>query len=162
MFVEQGVQRTSLRQIAERLGISKPALYYHFASRDDLVNSIIQPLIEDMEAFVSAREASAPGARQLLEEYFDLVHAHRDVINMMVRELSTLKHLDLGQRMFEWRRRIMIILLGDDPPLDRQIRAVVALGGMSDTTVEFVDHPIDDVRQTAVSAAMDALGGSDA
>ena len=49
LFVEQGVQNTSLQQIADRLGITKPALYYHFASRDELVSSIIQPLLDEEE-----------------------------------------------------------------------------------------------------------------
>ena len=29
MFAEQGYERTSLREIAERLGVTKAALYYH-------------------------------------------------------------------------------------------------------------------------------------
>ena len=33
LFVAQGVQATSLQDIANELGITKPALYYHFASR---------------------------------------------------------------------------------------------------------------------------------
>ena len=43
LFSEKGVQRTSLQDIATRLGITKPALYYHFSSREELVRSILQP-----------------------------------------------------------------------------------------------------------------------
>nr|BFE84423.1 hypothetical protein GCM10020093_070240 [Planobispora longispora] len=60
LFLLQGVQNTSLKQISDRLGITKPALYYHFASRDDLVRSIIQPFMDELEAFVAERE---PGRR---------------------------------------------------------------------------------------------------
>ncbi|GAA3102655.1 TetR/AcrR family transcriptional regulator [Nonomuraea salmonea] len=111
LFVEQGVQNTSLRQISERLGITKPALYYHFSSRDDLVRSIVAPMIEDMERFVRDR---APGLqpRELLDAYFAMVWRHRDVIVMMVRELATLGQLDLGTRMFEWRRELIVMLMG--------------------------------------------------
>ena len=35
LFAEKGVQRTSLQDIADRLGITKPALYYHFGSREE-------------------------------------------------------------------------------------------------------------------------------
>jgi len=44
LFSERGVQQTSLRDIAERLGITKPALYYHFESRDALLENIVQPM----------------------------------------------------------------------------------------------------------------------
>ena len=34
LFTEQGYEGTSLREIAERLGVTKAALYYHFKSKD--------------------------------------------------------------------------------------------------------------------------------
>src|ERR1700733_7401802 len=36
LFLEKGYDKTSLREIAEQLGFSKAALYYHFASKDDI------------------------------------------------------------------------------------------------------------------------------
>jgi AcrR family transcriptional regulator len=57
LFAQQGVQRTSLQDIADKLGITKPALYYHFSSREELVRSIVQPLIDDGEQFVAEQEA---------------------------------------------------------------------------------------------------------
>src|SRR3984957_5239426 len=36
LFLEKGYEKTSLREIAEQLGFSKAALYYHFASKDDI------------------------------------------------------------------------------------------------------------------------------
>ncbi|WP_049570949.1 TetR/AcrR family transcriptional regulator [Nonomuraea sp. SBT364] len=156
LFARQGIQQTSLRQISERLGITKPALYYHFSSRDDLVRSIIQPMIDDVERFVAGRE---PGdARELLEDYFDLVWRHREVIAMMVRELTTLSYLDLGERMFAWRRRLIALLLGDELTVAEQIRATVGLGGMSDCAVEYAHLALDEVKPVAVEAAAAALG----
>ncbi|WP_246148748.1 TetR/AcrR family transcriptional regulator [Nonomuraea turkmeniaca] len=157
LFVQQGVQNTSLRQISDRLGITKPALYYHFASRDDLVRSIVQPLVEDVERFVAAREPGGD-ARELLEDYFELIWRHREVIVMIVREMSTLGYLDLGQRMFDWRRTLVRLLLGPDVTLEQQIRATVALGGMSDCSAEYADLPMEQVKPTAVEAATAALG----
>ncbi|MEU6720069.1 helix-turn-helix domain-containing protein [Nonomuraea sp. NPDC046802] len=155
LFIQQGVQNTSLRQISDRLGITKPALYYHFASRDDLVRSIVEPLVEDIERFAATR---GPGdARELLEDYFELMWRHREVIVMMVRDLSALGHLDLGARMFEWRRQVIALLFGDEPTTAQRIRASVALGGMSDCAVEYADLPLKEVKPTAVEAAAAAL-----
>lgn len=159
LFVERGLQQTSLRDVAKRLGITKPALYYHFDSREALVNSVIQPLIDDMEAFVVAREsAGLADARVLLSDYFDLLHHHRDLLTMLVRDLSTLAHLDLGARMMDWRRRLIGMLLGPDASLVGQIRGVVAIGGLSDCTVEFPDVAPARIKATAVEAACAALG----
>src|SRR5271154_7251580 len=37
LFTTQGYETTSLREIAEQLGFSKAAIYYHFASKADIL-----------------------------------------------------------------------------------------------------------------------------
>ena len=44
LFAEQGYEKTSLREIAERLGVTKAALYYHFKSKEDIVRSFTEEL----------------------------------------------------------------------------------------------------------------------
>ena len=54
-FAEKGYNHTSMGAIAEELGITRPALYYHFSSKEDLLLAtyeMIDPLIN-----VSADEA---------------------------------------------------------------------------------------------------------
>ncbi|MGW4892995.1 TetR/AcrR family transcriptional regulator [Kitasatospora sp. NPDC004240] len=41
LFSEQGYEQTSLREIADRLGVTKAALYYHFKTKDDIVHGIV-------------------------------------------------------------------------------------------------------------------------
>ncbi|MEV0201335.1 helix-turn-helix domain-containing protein [Nonomuraea sp. NPDC050691] len=164
LFVRQGVRETSLREIADSLGITKPALYYHFASREDLVRNIVEPLMEGMERFVAQREPpdgaeSEPhDPRELLGDFFDLAWEQREVLLMVVRELPALAPLELAERMFTWRRRLIRLLLGPDPTVAARIGASVALGGMSDCVVEYADLPLEDVKGPAVEAAAAALG----
>lgn len=159
LFAQRGTQQTSLQDIAGRLGISKPALYYHFDSRDALLAAIVQPLLDDLDAFIVAHELSTPiEPRALLSDYFDLLHRNRDLLAMLVRDLATLGVLDLGVRMINWRHRLITLLLGPGAPLPAQVRAVVAIGGMSDCTVEFPDVPMERIKATAVEAASAALG----
>src|SRR5437016_2198147 len=42
LFAGQGYDKTSLREIAERLGVTKAALYYHFKSKEDIVTSLVE------------------------------------------------------------------------------------------------------------------------
>lgn len=41
LMAEKGIKKTSLADIARAVGISKGTLFYHFASKDDLVNDIL-------------------------------------------------------------------------------------------------------------------------
>ncbi|MFI9812918.1 TetR/AcrR family transcriptional regulator [Saccharothrix variisporea] len=158
LFLKQGLQRTSLQEIADRIGVTKPALYYHFASREDLVRSIIEPLVADGDAFVLAAERDQPHPRELLERYFALNHQHRDVVMLIVRELTALQDLGLVEKVFDWRHRLARLLVGPDLPFDGAVRATVALGGLADTVVVFPDAPFDALCEVAVDAAMAALG----
>jgi AcrR family transcriptional regulator len=159
LFARQGVQQTSLRDIADQLGITKPALYYHFDSREALVRSIIAPLVEELEAFIVAREAGPrPEPRALLADHFELLFRNREVLMMLVQDLTQLAELDLATRMLEWRRRLIALLIGPDAPLAARIQAIVAIGGMSDCALELASVPFEQVQPLALEAACAALG----
>ncbi|GAB3213740.1 TetR/AcrR family transcriptional regulator [Marinactinospora thermotolerans] len=159
LFAEQGVQRTSLRQIAERLGLTKPALYYHFSSREELVRSLIQPLVDDVESFLARVEAEEDvDPRTLLAGYYDLYLRHRRITALVAREPDVLGYLDFAARVADWRLRLIALLAGPDPSLEDRARAVVAIGGLADCTLVFIGMPPEELRSAALNAACAALG----
>jgi AcrR family transcriptional regulator len=162
LFSQKGVQRTSLQDIADRLGITKPALYYHFSSREDLVRSIIQPLIDEGERFISGHERRRKSLRatprELLEGYFDFHYKHRGDLLLVVAELTTLADLGLIDRMLGWRGRLTKLVFGSRPTLEQSTRAVIAFGGLQDCCLQFPDTGYDELRLATVDGAMAALG----
>ena len=159
LFVAKGVQSTSLQDIADRLGVTKPALYYHFASREELVRSIVQPLIDDGERFIAEREAARDNdARALLEGYFDFHYEHRADLVMLVAELSTLAELGLIDKLLAWRDRLGKLVFGSRPTLAQSTRAVIAFGGLQDCCLQFPDTPERILRKACVEGALAALG----
>ncbi|WP_086825983.1 TetR/AcrR family transcriptional regulator [Allokutzneria sp. NRRL B-24872] len=160
LFRRNGVQKTSLQAIAAELGITKPALYYHFASREELVRSIVQPLIEDGEAFLRRQEEHAVvDQRALLEGYFDFHYEHRDLIVLVLSEMPTLAELGMIEIVLTWRHRLAELLFPPTPDLAQSTRAVMALGGLQDCTIQFPDVPREQLREAAVSAAVATLTG---
>ncbi|CRK56337.1 Transcriptional regulator, TetR family [Alloactinosynnema sp. L-07] len=159
LFARKGVQRTSLQEIADELGITKPALYYHFGSREDLVRSIVQPMLDAGEAFVAAQEARGDvDPRELLEGYFDFHYQHRAEIVWVLTEWTTLVELGLFDTVLAWRARLAVLLFGPESTLAEETRAVVALGGLQDCTIQFPDVPAAELRAASVAAACAALG----
>ena len=158
LFTRQGVQKTSLQEIADRLGITKPALYYHFSSREELVRSILQPLIDEGEEFLRAHEAlEEVDPRALLEGYFDFHLRHRDEMTLILTELTTLSELGLIEMVLAWRERLAELLYGPEPTLDQAAGAVIAFGGLQDVTIHVSHVPADELRAAAVGAACAAL-----
>lgn len=159
LFLQQGVQRTSLQDIADKLGITKPALYYHFSSREDLVRSILVPLIDEGEQFISDQESRDEiDARAVLEGYFDFHYRHRQDLVLVLAELTMLADLGLIDKVLAWRDRLGKLVFGPRPTLAQSTRAVVAFGGLQDCCLQFPDTPYQALRATSVEAALAALG----
>jgi len=62
LFSTQGYEKTSLREIAERLDIKKASLYYHFSSKEALVAALADRLLEPVDELVTWCEAQPPTA----------------------------------------------------------------------------------------------------
>jgi AcrR family transcriptional regulator len=160
LFLQHGVQRTSLQDIADKLGITKPALYYHFSSREELVRSIVMPLIDEGERFVDDQEGRRDiDARELLEGYFDFHYRHREHIVLVLTELTMLADLGLIDKVLAWRDRLGKLVFGPRPTLAQSTRAVVAFGGLQDCCLQFPDTPYEELRAASVEGALAALVG---
>lgn len=65
-FNEHGYDATSIGMLAERLGLSKSAIYHHVASKDELLALALDEALDGLEgALRSAEEASGTAAERL-------------------------------------------------------------------------------------------------
>lgn len=60
LFVADGYRSTSMKSIATEVGISPPALYWHFPSKQDLFLASMEGLLDD---FIESVERSLTGTR---------------------------------------------------------------------------------------------------
>jgi AcrR family transcriptional regulator len=73
LFIERGYDKTSLREIAERVGVTKAALYYHFTSKEEIIRTLVRPLYEALGPLTELlksrpdREAWGNGLAALVE-----------------------------------------------------------------------------------------------
>jgi AcrR family transcriptional regulator len=72
MFLANGYAGTSLKSLADELGISPPALYWYFASKEDLYGSVIEQAMHDFVEYVQASITDADPVFKLSQ----LVRAH--------------------------------------------------------------------------------------
>ncbi len=71
LFLRHGYEGTSLRQLADTVGMKAGSLYYHFASKDDLLTEILRRGIDVMQTAFDEAEASTGSARPV-----DRIEAH--------------------------------------------------------------------------------------
>jgi TetR/AcrR family transcriptional regulator len=66
IFDRKGYEAASVREIAELAGVAKPALYYHFGSKEGLLVAILEEALRELTAAM-ARAVERPGtARERL------------------------------------------------------------------------------------------------
>lgn len=85
LFGARSLAGTSLQMIADRLGMSKPAIYHHFRSRDDIVAALMEPVVAEAQAGLTTLEQVPRGDRveQTQRFYRAFLIRHRTVVNMV-------------------------------------------------------------------------------
>ncbi len=58
LLEDQGAQGLTLAAVAERAGVSKGGLLYHFGSKEALIKGMIERLIAEFDALVAAQDES--------------------------------------------------------------------------------------------------------
>ncbi len=69
-FSTRGYAATSIREIVEAAGVTKPALYYHFQSKAGIYRAILDAVADTMEATLSASVADPGTVRARIERLF--------------------------------------------------------------------------------------------
>lgn len=166
LFTEQGYEKTSLREIAERLGVTKAALYYHFRSKEELVSSFVEDRLAAMDELIAWGErqpATTAVRRELVSRYADemFTDAQAAVMRFFEQNQTTLKNLPSGQQMRERMLTLAGLLArGDDTPPAR-LRAVLCLFAVHSSwfAVRTPDITDDDRKKIALDVANELLAG---
>ncbi|MDV3128489.1 TetR/AcrR family transcriptional regulator [Mycobacterium sp. 21AC1] len=158
LFAEHGVNGTSLQMIADRLGVSKAAVYYQFHSKDEIVLAVVQPVFDDLARLVRIAEAmsSADAQRDVaVSGMVELAVRHRRLTAVFHGDpvIDSLVHTrsDLQDPI----ERITTILLGPDPDVASRIVISMLAAGVygSATDPELADVTDDDLHSTLLECA---------
>jgi AcrR family transcriptional regulator len=96
LFSDEGYDKTSLREIAERLGFSKAAIYYHFASKEDILRELHHRLHDFGRAALDTlgkSEGSPEAWGMLLEKLTDQMVEQRSLFILHERNQAAFEAL---------------------------------------------------------------------
>ncbi|MDQ8041603.1 helix-turn-helix domain-containing protein [Cellulosimicrobium sp. XJ-DQ-B-000] len=88
LLVEQGERAATLEAVAERAGVSKGGLLYHFGSKDALADGLTEHLRELTAADVEAMRAAPAGAVDYLIRTSTLVDTEFELVYLAVSRLA--------------------------------------------------------------------------
>ncbi|WP_214410407.1 TetR/AcrR family transcriptional regulator [Sphaerisporangium fuscum] len=132
LFTEQGYEATSLREIAEALGVTKAALYYHFRTKDDILASMAEDRQASMEHLIKwgkelprTLEARREFVRRYADELFD--SHHHEFMRFMERNQTALREHPKFQKMRSLMGDLTSILCDEGDSTAQRLRSSMAV-----------------------------------
>jgi len=161
LFAEQGFAATSTRELAERLGFTKAALYYHFRTKDDLLSALVEPVVSELASLVDGAviSPSAAARRAILAGYVDIGARHLGLLRVLTQDPSVTRR-PASVSHEQLRTRMTQLLSGcEAPDTTARTRARAALGAVRAGLLQAdADDDPAAVRTSTLAAACGALG----
>ncbi|HLH14978.1 MAG TPA: helix-turn-helix domain-containing protein [Solirubrobacteraceae bacterium] len=172
LFTEQGYDKTSLRDIAERLGITKAALYYHFERKEDILlelhlrlHALGREALERLDE-LEDEQARADAWPDIIDRFIDQVIENRELVLLHQRNYRALEHLSDNERHRaendDIEQQFRRLLASPAIPLDRRVRMACSISAIVGTLATgetvFGDVPIAELAEQVRSTVRDLLG----
>jgi AcrR family transcriptional regulator len=98
LFGDLGFDATSTRDIAERSGVNKALIHYHFGSKDQLLVALLDDYYAQLTASLLAAMTAKPTleerALDVIDAYADFLAANRTFCSIVQREVASGRHVE--------------------------------------------------------------------
>jgi AcrR family transcriptional regulator len=167
LFSEHGYEHTSLREIAEHLGVTKAALYYHFKTKEDIAASFFESYAVDLDRICEwgeTRPRDLETRTELLRRYAEVIRSHVPVLKFMQYNQAALTRLDRMSVFRMRQRRVHALLVGADEPLIHRLRAWDALTTLYSNWITFPrsDDSEREIREASLQISIGMIEANDA
>lgn len=167
LFSENGYEHTSLREIAEHLGVTKAALYYHFKTKEDIAASFFESYAADLDGICEWGETQPRGLdtrTELLRRYAEVIRSHVPVLRFMQNNQAALTRLDRMSVFRMRQRRLHALLIEPDYPVISRLRAWDAITTLYANWVTFPrgDESEQEIREASLQVSISLVKTNEA
>jgi AcrR family transcriptional regulator len=163
LFAEQGYEKTSLREIAERLDVTKAALYYHFKTKEEIIVSLFEDLtrpIEDLIEWGRSQPHTLATKQEVVRRYSRVLADAEPLFRFMHDNQGTVRDLRIGDTFKDRMRDLRDILIDPKADLVDQVRSVSAMftlhAGMF--LMQDLEGDFEKKRTAVLEVALDLIG----
>jgi AcrR family transcriptional regulator len=168
LFAEHGYDKTSLRQIAERLDVTKAALYYHFNTKEDIVVSLFDDLLAGIDEIITwgmDQPQTVETRQELLRRYGRLTRERpKNMMRFIQESKTTMQELAPGEKLQCRFRTLSGMLHAPDASLAEQLKSTLALitAGASVFMLKDADATDDERYDAGLELALELVSGEPA
>jgi len=160
LFTELGYDATSLQMIADELGLTKAAVYYHFRAKSDILHATIRPGVERFKVLLD--EAAAMRGRRariehLVDGFVDFLVQHRHYAARAFSDPAA-KRNKLDAERNSLAQHALAVLFGENPAGAERL-AFGVLFFIPDCLPELADLTDEELREALRTTIMRMLRG---
>jgi AcrR family transcriptional regulator len=130
LFAEQGYEKTSLREIAEHLDVTKAALYYHFKTKEEILVSIFDDLTQpilDLIEWGRQQPHTLETKQEIVRRYSETLAGAAPLFRFMQENQAAVRELRVGETFKERMQGLREIIIDPEADLTDQVRCVSAI-----------------------------------
>lgn len=163
LFVERGFHGTALQEIADRVGITKPALYYYFASKGELLGSLLDPMTDELERVLDEAEAAGRSGglavlrTVLFTGWVDIFLRNRGTVVALIRDLAATPAGSF-HRMLLVMERAFTAAAGPNAGLAERVAVAQVVSAITDPVALLPEEPAEALREPLLAGAWRLLG----
>ena len=162
LFAEHGVSGTSLQMIADKIGVTKAAVYHQFKTKDEIVLAVATREMAPLEAALESAERQRPRAEarnSLLEFVIDLAVTRRRWVRALQNDPVMIRLLAEHEPFAQLMERVYGLILGSKNPRER-VRVAMMGATIGATVVHPLVADLDDatLRRELFDAAQRLFG----
>lgn len=167
LFAEQGYRGLAMRELADAVGLTKAALYYHFRDKEDLFGAVVHAYLVELGALVDTASSDAATCRIALERIVRGIMAQppekRAIVKLVTQEMGHMTSAQQGVLIAEYHHfflgRLQQLLLagmrqGELRTMDPMVATWALLGMLQPT---FSSTQNEGGARAPTPAAVDAL-----
>jgi AcrR family transcriptional regulator len=167
LFLEHGYDQTSLREIAERLDVTKAALYYHFRTKEDILDALVGGIgerVDELIAWGRARPATLETRRELLRRLNEALEEGAAVFQFLQENQAALRGRTSPETFRDRMRDLGTLLTDPESPVVDRIRALSSLFTVYFGTfaVSTMDGTLEEKRAALLQVAWEQIDAAHA
>jgi AcrR family transcriptional regulator len=161
-FCAHGFEGTSMRDLASKLEVTPAALYYHYRSKDEILEATVDPLLCDLETLLAETDAEPVTGeaqqRERLQRLLEIVLDRPTILRLLDGDVGVASHDRVRNRVGELSARLPELLVAPDASTDERIRASAAVGALMRPISGLADDELAAHADELLQAAERALG----
>lgn len=165
LFGMRGYDGVTLEQVADAAGVTKPIVYRHFDSKQDLYLALLIKHRDDLPTFTAGAGGGGPQqVRAILDAWLGYAQTNAHGWQMLFRDVGGDAEIAAFRQAVQDRaREVMEGFLRQGsactiPSGELAARAEIVRGGLAALILWWIDHP-DLPKETLLDAATSLFGG---